>query len=326
MRPDALRTPEERFANLPDFPYEPRYAEIDGYRVHYVDEGPRGGDAVFLVHGEPTWSYLYRKMIPAFTQAGYRVVAPDLVGFGRSDKPASRDAHSYQMHVNVMTELVRGLDLRGATLFGQDWGGLIGLRVLANEPDRFARAVAGNTGLPDAHPLFAPIAYALFKRQVRRLGGLSQEKLQAAPSFPRWVAFSQTVKEFPIGELIQRSTRADLPADVVAAYDAPFPDESYKEGPRAMPFLVPSQLGRNRRAWRRVLEKWEKPFLTAFSDGDPITAGGERPFQTRVPGARGQSHVTIEGAGHFLQEDKGEELARVILDFIERTKGSVPSA
>ena len=315
MRDDAIRTPEERFANLPDFPFRPRYQEIQGYRVHYLDEGPRDGPPVFMLHGEPTWAFLYRKMIPVLSAAGFRSIVPDLIGFGRSDKPRSRETHSYPLHVEIMTELFRGLDLANATFFGQDWGGLIGLRVVANEPERFARIVVSNTGLPDAPPEIAEQAYADFKQTIEQIGKITPAELAAEMTFPRWVALSQTIEVFPVGAFIMGGG----PPELVAAYDAPFPDESYKEGPRAMPPLVPSQLAENHRAWTNVFEKWDKPLLTAFSDSDPITSGGELAFQERVPGAKGREHVTIKGAGHFVQEQKGEELARVIVEFAQNT-------
>ena len=295
---DALRTPDERFANLPGYAFDPHYLEVDGLRIHYVDEGPADGQPVLLLHGEPSWCYLYRKMVPAIAAAGLRAVAPDLVGFGRSDKPAQRSDYTYQRHVDWMTALVERLDLRGATLVGQDWGGLIGLRIAAEHPERFARIVAANTFLPtgDAPP---------------------------GEAFLRWREFSQKAPELHIGRIIQGGTTTELPDDVVAAYDAPFPDDTYKAGARQFPTLVPTSLDdpaapANRRAWE-VLERWEKPFLCAFSDGDPITKGGDRAFQARVPGTKGMPHTTIVGGGHFLQEDKGEELANVIVDFIRST-------
>lgn len=298
---DVLRTPDERFSNLPRFPFAPHYVEIRSLRMHYVDEGPRDGEPVLLLHGEPSWSYLYRKMIPVLVDAGLRAVAPDFFGFGRSDKPASRDDYSYQFHVETLWEFVQALDLQGITLVGQDWGGLIGLRVAAEHPERFARIVAANTFLPtgDRPP---------------------------GEAFLRWQRFSQEAPELPIGFIVSRGCVSELPPEVVAAYDAPFPDERYKAGARAFPLLVPTRPDdpaseANRRAWA-VLERWEKPFLTAFSDSDPITRGADAIFRERVPGARGQPHVTIEGAGHFLQEDKGEELARVIVEFVRANPAS----
>jgi haloalkane dehalogenase len=298
-----LRTPDERFDNLPGYPFEPHYlqvpdAEGGSLRVHYLDEGPSAARPVLLLHGEPSWSYLYRKMIRVIVGAGHRAVAPDLVGFGRSDKPAERDDYTFQRHVRWMASFVEQLDLQEITLFGQDWGALIGLRLVAELPDRFARVVIGNGGLPTGD---TPVGEA----------------------FMRWQKFSQTSPTFDIGRIVQGATVTALPDDVVAAYDAPFPDDSYKAGARIFPSLVPTTpedpaAEANRRAWE-VLQKWERPFLTTFSDSDPVTKGGERQLQARIPGARGQPHTTIIGAGHFLQEDKGEGLARVIVDFIART-------
>ncbi|WP_208028334.1 haloalkane dehalogenase [Rhabdothermincola sediminis] len=301
---ESLRTPDERFTNLPGFPFEPHYVEVpdgDGgsLRVHYLDEGPPEGGIVLLMHGEPSWSYLYRKMIPVLTGAGLRAIAPDLVGFGRSDKPAHRSDYTYQRHVDWMrAALLDALDLSGVTLVCQDWGGLIGLRLVGEHPDRFARVVAANTFLPtgDNHP---------------------------GEAFLAWQRFSQEVETFPVGAIVNGGCVTDLAPEVIAAYDAPFPDESYKEGARQFPVLVPTRpddpaSAANRAAWR-VLERYDRPFLTAFSDLDPITAGAERVLRERIPGAAGQAHTTIEGGGHFLQEDRGEELARVVVDFVAAT-------
>ena len=301
---EALRTPEERFADLPDYPFEPNYAEVrDGeggiLRVHYLDEGPADAAPVLLVHGEPSWSYLYRHMVPILVNAGHRVVVPDLVGFGRSDKPTRQTDYSYARHVAWLSELVFDhLDLRDATFFGQDWGGLLGLRLVADEPDRFARVVIGNSGLPTGHG-------------------------PASEAFLRWQRFSQTTPVFPVGDLVGRACTTELSAAVVAAYDAPFPDDTFKAGARIFPSFVPTnpddpETAPNQAAWR-VLEAFQKPFLCAFSDSDPVTAGGDAPFLAKVPGARGRQHPTIVGAGHFLQEDAGPELAAVIRDFISDT-------
>jgi haloalkane dehalogenase len=295
---EILRTPDERFNNLPNFDFAPQYVEIAGLRIHYVDEGPRVAAPVLMLHGEPSWSYLYRKMIPIITTAGHRAVAPDLAGFGRSDKPARREDYTYQFHVDMMTGLIKSLDLREITLVGQDWGGLIGLRIAAEHPDRFARIVVANTGLPTGdQPM--------------------------TEGFLRWREYSQTVENFHVGGIIKGGCVNDPPPEVIAAYNAPFPDDGYKAGARQFPLLVPigpddPASEANRRAWE-VLRRWEKPLLTAFSDGDPVTRGGEQVFQKLVPGAQGQPHVTITTAGHFLQEDKGEELAQVVVDFIART-------
>lgn len=295
LRADALRTPDERFANLPGYDFEPHYVAVDGYRVHYVDEGNRDAAPVLMMHGEPTWSYLYRKMIPIVAAGGHRVIAPDLIGFGRSDKPQSIDTHTYKFHVDAMKAMIVALDLRNITLVCQDWGSLIGLRVAAEMPDRFSGIVLANGGLPT--------------------GGASGA---LTPAFNAWRASVVRMREagdMPVGQAFQQKG-----PEIVAAYAAPFPDPSFKAGPLALPLLVPvtpddpaSQA--NERAWE-VFRSWTKPFLTAFSDGDPITRGADAQFLAQVPGAKGQKHVTVRGAGHFLQEDKGEELAQIVLDFI----------
>ncbi len=295
-RGQILRTPDERFADLPDWPYQPRYTEISGLRIHHVDEGPRDGRPVLLMHGEPSWSFLYRKMIPVLVEAGLRPIAPDLVGFGRSDKYAHPDDYSYAMQVDVMGKWLRAMDVSEAVFFGQDWGGLVGLRVVADHPDRFAGVVIANTALP-----------------------LPEEVSELPAAFQAWLFFSQHSPIFPIGRILDTGTTTELSDDVRAAYEAPFPDDIHKAGARIMPSRVPitpddPALPDQRRAWA-VFDQWQKPFLTAFSDRDPVTGGGEVVFQERVPGAANQPHVTIEGAGHFLQEDRGPELARVIVEF-----------
>lgn len=303
----VLRTPDDRFENLPGYSFEPHYAEIadgDGgrIRVHYIDEGPHDAEPVLLMHGEPSWSYLHRTMIPIIASAGFRAIAPDLVGFGRSDKPTKRSDYTYERHVEWMRSAVfGGLDLDRITLVCQDWGGLIGLRLVGEDPDRFARVVAANTFLPtgDSHP---------------------------GDAFLAWQKFSQEVPEFPVGTIVNGGCTSDLGQDVIAAYDAPFPDETFKEGARQFPLLVPTgpddpASEANRAAWR-TLEQFTKPFLCAFSDGDAITAGADRALLRRVPGTKGQPHTTIEGGGHFLQEDRGEELASVVVDFMRATDGS----
>ena len=297
----ALRTPDECFAGLADFAYEPRYVEVNDcegglLRVHYVDEGPADGPVVLLMHGEPTWSYLYRHMIPVLVAKGMRCIAPDLVGFGRSDKPIDQGDYTYARHVGWMTEALFGkLDLRRITLFGQDWGGLIGLRLVGENPDRFSRVVVGNTGLPtgDRPPNQAFVA---------------------------WRTFSRESPEFPIGKIVGGGCFTTPSAQTVAAYDAPFPDDSYKAGARIFPSLVPSSpddpaAPANAAAWE-VLGNFTRPLLCTFSDSDPITAGGQRAFVGTVPGAAGQPHTTIVNAGHFLQEDQGPQLAEIIADFI----------
>jgi haloalkane dehalogenase len=301
----CLRTPDDRFTDLPDFPFEPCYAEIDDedggrLRVHYLDQGPPGGQTVLLLHGEPTWSFLYRKMIPVLVQAGRRVVAPDLVGFGRSDKPARREDYTYNRHVAWMRNWLDQVDLRRITLVCQDWGGLIGLRLVAAAPERFARVVVANTGLPTGEH-------------------------RMSDAFMAWRKFSRETPVFDVGRIVAGGCRRALPDEVIAAYEAPFPDESYKEGARIFPSLVPTEpdapgAAENRQAWQ-ALRRFDRPFLTAFSDGDPITRGGEAVFQKLIPGAQGRRHTTIKDAGHFLQEDQGPELARVVIEFMTATAG-----
>jgi haloalkane dehalogenase len=295
----TLRTPDERFANLPGYLYAPHYVEVGQgetrLRMHFVDEGPREAAPVLLLHGEPSWSYLYRKMIPALVAAGHRVVVPDLIGFGRSDKPAGREDYTYQRHVDWVRDLLLTLELREITLFCQDWGGLIGMRLAAEHEDRFARIVASNTFLPtgDTPP---------------------------GRAFLAWQRFSQTSPEFRAGLILQNGTVSTLGDEVVAAYDAPFPDDRYLAGARQFPLLVPTSpddpaAEPNRRAWT-VLGRWQKPFLCVFGDSDPITGGGYPILQSAIPGAAGQPHQMLSGAGHFIQEDKGEELGQIVAEFI----------
>jgi haloalkane dehalogenase len=294
---DVLRTPDERFDDLAGFPYPPRYAVVGGgLRMAYVQDGPADGEPVLLLHGEPTWSYLYRKVMPVLAAAGLRAIAPDLIGFGRSDKPAAIADHTYARQVEWARELAfDALDLTGVTLVGHDWGGLIGLRLVAEHPRRFRRVVAANTGLPTgAQPM--PDVWLRFRELVR-----------TAPSLD-------------IARLVGSGCRTGLTAEAMAAYDAPFPDERYKAAPRAMPDLVPTTpddpaSSANIAAWKR-LSTLDIPFLVAFSDGDPITASMAPALRRTVPGAAGITHPVIEGAGHFLQEDAGERLARSIVDFV----------
>ena len=319
IREGVLRTPDERFENLSGYNFDPNYIEINNLRMHFVDEGPKDSRPILLLHGEPSWSYLYRKMIPPLRNAGYRVVAPDLIGFGRSDKFKDKKKYSYQFHIDMMVEFVRKLELVNTTLFVQDWGGLIGLRVVTEEPDRFDRIVVSNTGLPDAGGVLGLLGNFLFKIQVWAEGKVAFGESWDDITLTRWVAYSRQAHDFPIGQIIQAATMTDLTADVLAGYEAPFPSDEYKAAARIMPSLIPTQLRQNHKAWKQVFSKWEKPLLTAFSDGDPITRSMVREFQERVPGANGQAHVTITGARHFVQEDKGEELAQLILGFIEST-------
>lgn len=295
---DILRTPEAHFANLPDFPWTPRYVRIAELRVACIDEGPRDAPVVLLMHGEPAWSFLYRKMIPVLLAAGLRVVAPDLVGFGRSDKPARRRDYSYLNHVTWMRAWLEEMDLRHITLFCQDWGSLIGLRLAAEMPKRFDRIVLANGGLPTG--------------------------LEPVPrAFRIWRAFARFSPWFPIGRIVKAGCVHGLTPREVAAYDAPFPSRRYRVAARLFPGFVPTspddpERANNERAWA-VFERWDKPFLTLFSNRDPITRGGYKVWQKRVPGAQGQPHAITRNAGHFLQEDRGPEVAAAIVVFMEST-------
>lgn len=293
----ALRTPDERFADLPDFPYAPRYVEVgDGLRMHYLDEGPSNGPPVLLLHGEPTWCFLYRKMIPVLVAAGLRAIAPDLIGFGRSDKPVEPEAYTYARHVAWMKSFLEQLDLRDVTLFGQDWGSLVGLRLAAENEPRFSRIVIANGFLPTAR--------------------------QKPPrAFRVWRAFARYSPMFPIGRIVASGCVTKPTPAVRAAYDAPFPSREYKTGARVFPNLVPTEpsdpaVAANRAAWD-VLGRWDKPFLTLFGKNDPILGRGDAPLQAHVPGAKGQPHERFWG-GHFVQEDRGDYLAERIVAWLAR--------
>ena len=296
MTVDFVRTPDERFADLPDWPYEPRYVDVDGLRMAYVDEGPRDGQAILLVHGEPTWGYLYRRMLPTLLDAGYRTVVPDLIGFGRSDKPTERAAYTYAGHVAWLHSLVEQLDLRDIVLFGQDWGGLIGLRVAAEHPERFDRLVLANTFLPDGAP--------------------------AGEGFLQWQQASQAMPFLDAGKLLQRATLARQLTDAeVEAYRAPFPDETHMAGARQFPLLVPTgpddpAVPANRAAWE-VLERWERPVLTLWAPDDIVLGRAQDSLVRRIPGAAGQPHQTFSPAGHFIQDDVGEQLAAAMVAWLQ---------
>jgi haloalkane dehalogenase len=293
----VFRTPDGRFAGLPDFPFASHYLELKGgLRVHYLDEGPRDGPVVFLLHGEPTWCFLFRHMIPPLVAQGFRVVAPDLIGFGKSDKPLERVAYSYAGQVAWMREWLEALDLKDVTLGCQDWGSLIGLRLAAEMPERFRGIALSNGGLPEGGE--PPRAFAI------------------------WRAFSRYSPIFPIGGIVKRGTKRELSPAEVAAYDAPFPTRASKVATRTYPSLVPfagnSAVPDQKRAWE-VLERWEKPFLCCFSDGDPITRGGDVIWRARVPGTKGMAHRTLHG-GHFIQEDDPKGFAAAITDVAKASR------
>lgn len=297
---NILNTPESQFKNLRDYPFKPNYCEVQtGLNMHYLDEG--SGPVVLLLHGEPSWSYLYRKMIPILVGAGFRVIAPDLIGFGKSGKPDKQEDYSYKKHLDWLKELLFKLELNNINLFCQDWGGLLGLRIVGEDESLFSTITVSNTFLP-------------------RTG------IPANEAFKKWRHFSQVSPHFSCGGVVQMATVSDLPDEVIAAYEAPFPDDTYKAAARVFPTLVPfdgedpySEIPNCDKAWK-ALENWNKPFLTLFGDSDPIMKGGDLFFQMKVPGAKGQAHQIIKDGGHFIQEEKGEELARLMVDFIETNK------
>jgi len=290
-------TPESSFENITDYPFDSHYMTIaDGMQVHYIDEGPRDGEVILLMHGEPSWSYLYRHMVTALVGHGYRCLAPDLIGFGKSSKPIHQADYTYGSHVSWMLDWLDQVGATDVTLFCQDWGGLIGLRLVHARTNRFARIAVSNTGLPtgDHTP---------------------------PEAFTKWQKFSQKVEQFPFETVMQGATTSELSDDILAAYRAPFPDGSYEAGAKIFPSLVPTTSGDpasqdNRDAWQHTFKKWKKPMITLFGDKDPVTSGGERVFQKLVPGTSGQKHHTVVDGGHFIQEDKPQVLVQCIHDFI----------
>jgi haloalkane dehalogenase len=314
---EVLRTPEERFAALPGFPFAPRYATLpEGLRMHYVDEGPPGAEVVLLLHGQPTWSYLYRTVVARLVEHGLRAVAPDLIGFGRSDKPRDRTAYSAQAHVAWVEQFAAALGLTGVTLVVQDWGGPIGLGALAGVPGLARRVVATNTALHTADPgLAGRLAWAC---HAGADGTVTVEQMLLD-----YQRLTQELTPFAPSLFVQGATASDVPDAVLAAYDAPFPDESFCAGPRQLPLLMgltpASACARVNRRTMRALAAFDGPFLTAFSDGDPGTRGWAEVLQAHVPGAAGRAHVTLDGAGHFVQEDSGPRLADVVAELVGGT-------
>ena len=357
-----LRTPEKCFINLKDYPFEPNYTVIktecgNDMRIHHIDEGPKDGPIILCMHGQPVWSYLYRKMIPFLNHQGIRVIAPDLPGYGKSDKPAAREDYSYQRQVDWISQWLEANDFNNLNFFGQDWGGLIGLRVIADHPERFDRVIISNTGLP-----YRPDVPEEIVQQVREFRENAKtptlpemaRKLRTTDkdqglSFAYWQKYCWETKDIPIGfmmsSMLERkrnklSTMLDLlfinlglknvspfQTELGKAYAAPFPNQFYKMGPRAMPSQVPTMpddpsLEAQKKAWE-FYKTFEKPFLCAFSDNDPVTRGADREFLNLVPGAQGQTHTTVEGSGHFIQEEKPEEISEIIINFISTTTSEV---
>ncbi|HEX3793786.1 MAG TPA: haloalkane dehalogenase [Acidimicrobiales bacterium] len=310
---EVLRTPRSRFDDLADFPFDPAFITLrDELQMHYVEAGPVDGEPVVLLHGQPTWSYLYRHVMPVLAEHGFRALAPDLIGYGQSDKPASRSAYSVRNHIGWLHEFFEQLDLEGVTMVVQDWGGPVGLAVLARDPDRMARVVATNTVLHTAdRSLEGALTWACHSDST---GHVVVES--ALLDYQR---LTQELPEFHPSLFVQGATVSEVGDEALAAYDAPFPDETYCAGPRQLPLLMGlspgSSCARQNQKTLAALAGFDRPFLTAFSDSDPSTAGWERIFQERIPGTAGQAHTTIAGAGHFVQEDQGTELGRIVVQF-----------
>jgi haloalkane dehalogenase len=352
-----LRTPDVCFKDLQDYPFAPNYSNIttedgDELRIHHIDEGPTDGPIVLCMHGQPVWSYLYRKMIPYLNEAGMRVIAPDLVGYGKSDKPAAREDYSYERQVTWMGAWLEANDFTGITFFGQDWGGLIGLRLIVNHPDRFERVVISNTGLPHNPDVPDDVIRQVenFRANASTPSLMAMQKALSAmgdsghfaTQFAYWQKFCWENEDMPIGFMMSMTmaeqsglvsalkfflhglgAHSPFPTPLARAYDAPFPDPSFKMGPRAMPSQVPTlptspSLQQQEKAWA-FFEAFEKPFLCAFTDNDPVTAGQQEEFLNRIPGTKGLAHTTIKGGGHFVQENAPDQVASVIIDLIRST-------
>tara|TARA_B100000925_G_scaffold102169_1_gene75037 strand:+ start:2228 stop:3265 length:1038 start_codon:yes stop_codon:yes gene_type:complete len=314
IRPGVMRTPDSRFENLKDFNFKPNYQEIDGLRIHYVDEGPKDGQPILLLHGQPTWGYLFRHMIKPLADAGFRVIVPDMAGFGRSDKPIGKKDYSYLKHIKTITALVQHLDLEEAVFFGQDWGGLVGLRVVAEMPERFSHIVVSNTGLVAAEGISAWVGYPLLKLAVWWEGRMTFEEMRERGNFRSWIAYAYYAENLAVGKILASLGKVN-DAEVIRGYEAPFPSPEFKAGAQIFPYLIPSQLRENAEVWKNIFEKWEKPFLVAFTDEDPVSSRTNfaEQFATRVPGAK---QVIIQGVGHFVQEEVGPQLASLINDFV----------
>ena len=326
LKANTLRTPDAAFEDLTDYPFAPRYLWVDGLRMHYLDERPldegREHDKViFLFHGQPSWSYLYRRMIPALVSAGYRVIAPDLIGFGKSDKPVDPALHTYGNHVDWMQDFVRQLGITQAAAFFQDWGGMIGLRVLAREPEWLNRLVVANTALAEMHGLEKFMVPKVLKLMVALAGKPTIDKFAGQINYGNWAGYFRHAEQLELGRILQSLTTRELSIEEMRAYDAPYPDARYCAGPRRMPEIVAADLDAVNADWQQ-LKQWQHPVLTLFSDKDPFLAGRgyDRKFQDNFSGAMDQPHTTVENASHFLQEDQPQQLAGATIAWLQQTQ------
>jgi len=318
---NALRTPDTAFEDLKDYPFKANYLQVDGMRMHYLDEGNKDAKTIFLLHGQPSWSYLYRHMIPLLVNAGYRVIAPDLIGFGKSDKPVSEYSHTYSNHVGWMSEFVQQLGIKNAAAYMQDWGGMIGLRVLAEQPEWLDRLVVSNTALAEMNSVEKFMLPKVLKLMATFAGKPGLQKLASNINYGNWAGYFRHAPHPEIGKVIQVLTTSELSAQEMKAYDAPFPTADYFAGPRKMPEIVASDLNEVNADWQK-LKQWHKPVLTLFSDKDPFLAdqGYDKKFQNNFKGAENQPHITVENASHFLQEDQSRLLAEKVIHWLSQTQ------
>lgn len=314
---ETISTPDNRFSTLKDYPFQPHYIKIDGMNMHYVDEGKHNENTIFLFHGQPSWSYLYRHMIPQLVTAGYRVIAPDLIGFGKSDKPIHTKDHTYSNHVRWVSQFVQKMGIKNATAFMQDWGGMIGLRVLADNPYWLDQLIVANTALAEVKGIAKFIFPKVMKIIAGTSGKPSVEKFKAKMNFGNWAGYFSRSETLEIGKIMQVLTTKNLTPEEMYAYDAPFPNEQFYAGPRTMPQIIASDLNEVNEAWEK-LRKWNKPVLTLFSDKDPFLAdrGYDKKFQENFKGAKDQPHLTITNASHFLQEDQADMLVKNVTNWI----------
>jgi pimeloyl-ACP methyl ester carboxylesterase len=317
-----VRTPEDRFKNLPGYPFKPHYALIEGLKMHYVDEGPMDGEVVLMLHGQPTWSYLYRKMIPPLATAGYRAIAVDHIGMGRSDKPVELAFHTYEQHVQLLKKFIEALNLKNITVFCQDWGGLMGLRVVGDQPDIFARVVAANTTLPVIPKRMNPFRVPNPAKINCELGAFvksddySINRKTWATNFQKWILYALTAPNFTPSQVVNAMATNKLTPEEAAAYDAPYPSLIYKAAVRTFPSMIAAVEDQNASAWK-ALGKFKKPFLflAGKRDENQGSETNQKRLTQHIPGAKGQLHERFD-AGHFIQEDIGEKLAEKLIRFI----------